>query len=977
MRITLKNISGFALLTLLGLAGNIINVQLYLGVNLIFGSIFVFLVAFLYRPALTLLSAIIVHSYTWVLWGHPYAGISFILEAYLISYLIKKRYINIVLISSIYWIVIGMPLAWFAYYFILGISLSQTTLIILKQPYNELLNAMIASLIMTVFPLRKWFDSDNNQSDKIPLQFVIMSSLMSLVFISSLGTTVLGSSSKISMKEKELYSRLSELAAHSNLHFNEHISKLEVFNSIILSKNLHNCKNIDTYLYGLQRSFPYLHSISLFSSDGTRIPGCQWYFNNSKFETPVLNINKLFNVSTLEPGISLNYFVKDNNIYTFVSFRNSINSRISVIILNPVFIKSLLNEMSKDDKKYFLAPVEKTDQSLFPDSEEYTKISDLLQIDAPEFNHWIPKKNLPTMLQWQNSFYSLDAQLPGQNAPMIRITTPAKEMLNSVVELYINDFSIMLLVTIIALILTSFATRWISGPVEQVAYASSNLPDRVLHESSILWPDTRILEISSLINNYEEISLALTDRFAEILRINATLEEKVANRTSTLEKVIGDLKQEIKQRNVAEESLYSRTEALIEKEQLLNAVTNSTNDLIYYKNSNLRYIGGNQAFADFIGIHPDELAGKTDYDFFEKDTADDIRARDKEMFINGLPQFLHNWTYDRNRDQMIYLNTSRFPLKSRRGEIMGVVGFSRDMTANKILEDELSEMNHRLEQIVQKEISSRREKEQMLITQSRLAAMGEMIGAIAHQWRQPLNTLAITIQDLGEAWEDEGLTGDYLKNSVNMSMRQIRFMSQTIDDFRNFFRPTKKMEVFNIRQSIEDVIMLYSAQLKTYNINVDVVCSKIHSFSDQDDITSIKECNDEDLKITNFHNEFKQVILNLISNAKDAIHLKKNELKLQGITGSVRFTLFTTDNEIYIKVADNGGGIDNSIIDRIFDPYFTTKDQGKGTGLGLYMSRIIVDTNLNGLLKVRNKNAGAEFTIILPRIHPGYKEENQ
>ena len=211
--------------------------------------------------------------------------------------------------------------------------------------------------------------------------------------------------------------------------------------------------------------------------------------------------------------------------------------------------------------------------------------------------------------------------------------------------------------------------------------------------------------------------------------------------------------------------------------------------------------------------------------------------------------------------------------------------------------------------------------------------MGEMIGAIAHQWRQPLNTLGLIIQDLEEAYGFGELDEKYIKDTVQTSMKQINFMSKTIDDFRNFFRINKKITHFSVKQAIQETVNIVLAQLKHHNIKITI--------------------SGDDFEIKGFDNEFKQTILNIIGNAKDMI--------MENNISNPEIQIWLKDKKVYIS--DNAGGIPKEIIKRIFEPYFTTKEQGKGTGMGLYMSKMIIEENMGGKITAHNKNGGAEFVI--------------
>jgi len=227
----------------------------------------------------------------------------------------------------------------------------------------------------------------------------------------------------------------------------------------------------------------------------------------------------------------------------------------------------------------------------------------------------------------------------------------------------------------------------------------------------------------------------------------------------------------------------------------------------------------------------------------------------------------------------------------------------------------------------------------VLTQQAKLASMGEMIGAIAHQWRQPLNELALRIQTLKYKLK-KGLTEDDINRFIKDNLVTIDFMSQTVDDFRNFFRIDKSTEVFDLAKTVESVVGLQQAQLQSNGIEIGM------SGATGD--------------VEGFRSEFQQVILNLVSNARDALNGKENKDKSIDIAFDIN----------KITVTDNAGGIAPEVIERIFEPYFTTKAHGEGTGMGLYMSKMIIQDHMKGEITVKNvttpKGKGAEFTIALP-----------
>lgn len=259
----------------------------------------------------------------------------------------------------------------------------------------------------------------------------------------------------------------------------------------------------------------------------------------------------------------------------------------------------------------------------------------------------------------------------------------------------------------------------------------------------------------------------------------------------------------------------------------------------------------------------------------------------------------------------------------------------------KLQKDLLEELNENLENQVSQEVERNREKDQLMILQSRQAAMGEMIGNIAHQWRQPLNAIGLMIYDLTDAYKYGELTPDYLAKSEQKIRNVLDHMSATIDDFRNFFKPNKEKQFFKLNEMINSYVSFVNTTFKNAGVvlNTDI---------------------EHDILIYGYANEFAQVILNIVNNAKDAV-IEKN------ITNPGILIKGKKENDkAIITITDNGGGVPDTIIFKIFDPYFSTKEEGKGTGIGLYMSKTIVEKNMGGSLQVENVRNGAKFTITIP-----------
>jgi len=260
------------------------------------------------------------------------------------------------------------------------------------------------------------------------------------------------------------------------------------------------------------------------------------------------------------------------------------------------------------------------------------------------------------------------------------------------------------------------------------------------------------------------------------------------------------------------------------------------------------------------------------------------------------------------------------------------------------LKKHIEVLNQSLETKVQEEISKNRQKEKLMLQQSRLAQMGEIISMIAHQWRQPLNTLSMLNQSIIIRYERKKLDEKFVKYFKENSKNQIKNMSDTIDDFRNFFKPEKEKSEFCINKVIENTIDM------------------VNPIFIKEEIDLIVDVNEE-LYSIGFPNELGQAILNIINNAKDALEEKDIEDKF------IKISLIKIDDKIQLTINDNAGGIPSDIINNIFDPYFSTKTQKDGTGLGLYMSKLIIEDHCGGKLEVKNNKYGALFIISFKNLN--------
>ena len=260
----------------------------------------------------------------------------------------------------------------------------------------------------------------------------------------------------------------------------------------------------------------------------------------------------------------------------------------------------------------------------------------------------------------------------------------------------------------------------------------------------------------------------------------------------------------------------------------------------------------------------------------------------------------------------------------------------------KVAKSQLENLNSSLEKRIEDEIKKNTKQQHMIMQQNKLAQMGEMIENIAHQWRQPLAQINSSIILIDAILEKHNFKDTLVENKLTEIESLTSYMSKTISDFKNFFNPNKKKTIFNVEEAIQKANDILKGLMSSHHIQLEMNIEK-------------------DLKINSYLGELQQVILIIINNSIDAfIHMNIHFPK-------ILINAYTDNESLVIHIEDNALGINSDLLDKIFEPYFTTKHKAQGTGLGLYIAKMIVENSLLGLLSVENKQNGACFTIKIPK----------
>jgi PAS domain S-box-containing protein len=420
---------------------------------------------------------------------------------------------------------------------------------------------------------------------------------------------------------------------------------------------------------------------------------------------------------------------------------------------------------------------------------------------------------------------------------------------------------------------------------------------------------------------------------------------------------------------VGSRNLVNSTRVLRESEERYRTVADFTSDWEYWVSPQDTIIYMSPSCQDICGYRPDEFIADPQLlkriihpddrfiydDHLHHFTAEgaqkliDFRIIAKDGHIHWISHVCRT-IYDplgrslglraSNRDITERKNAEEKLLFQSRKLIEEVDARARAQEELAVKQQQLELLNQSLEVRISETVAELRQKDQLMIQQARLAAMGEMINNIAHQWRQPLNNVGLIVQNLQLSYAAGTLTPEEMEKEVATAMDVIMHMSHTIDDFRNFFRPEKEKQRFSVNRAVKYAVDFVLATLASSHIRV--------VLDEGDSVSAL-----------GYQNEYIQVLLNILGNARDFLE-KRNVSEPW-----VHITVTVDDGRSVVIIRDNGGGIAEDVLPKIFDPYFTTKGPGKGTGIGLYMSKAIIEKSMDGRLSARNVDGGAEFRIDL------------
>ena len=957
------------ILSLLGIAGNTLALPISFGVAFIFGSIFSVIAVNRLGTWLGVGVALIASSYTFVLWNHPYAIIIFTAEILWMGLALKRGRSNLLLIDSLYWLLLGCPLVALFYGGIMDLGLQHTVIIILKQALNGMFNTLIAWIGLSLLPRLSW-KTPRLYHQPIPYNQVIFQVAAAFLMIPALGILLFLTRREVSATQTRMLDDIqleSQFTAHSiSKWISDYTNATRVIAELGNNHPLHPSDELQDELKTIHQLFPLFHTVILADGMATNIV-CDPPVNEKGESTIGINLSDRAwfkeMSSTLHPTIS-DVFTGQATIFApiFVISTPIVNngqlSHYGVGAINLNKLQQLL-EQSSHYQKISCTILDRHDKVVVSTNRSRQPLDALQQTTgqiisvSDTTNLWLPgiQKNISIMDSWKGAYYFSRLPIPGTPWTLL-VEASVAPMQSYFYDSTIWGLSIVMAFLVVMITLAALISRYLTDPIQALARISQNLPAKIAGHEDISWPRSNFIELQGLIDNFRHSATIIDNNLTTISAHNAELEKTV----------------------------HARTAALEDERQRLASIIVATNVGTWEWNVQTGEIFFNERWASMLGYRLEELRPVSIQTWLQLVHPEDLLISDsllQQHFTGVLDYHDHecrlrhqdgHWVWVRTRGKVILHTVDGKPLM--------MSGTHTDISVRKQAEEVLGEKSRQLESLfrnleqrVNEEVVLRLQNEQILIQQSKLAAMGEMLGAIAHQWRQPLNSLGLIIQNLQEAQAFREMNQEVVDRTVQKSMNLIQHMSKTIDDFRNFFKPDKQKSTFDAIRVVGEVLQLASTQLSSNRIDYNLTCHTHNkSFNT---MTTLPAC--EAIVITGYRNEFRHVIMNILNNAQDAILTHRSCTNNQAqLLSRIDINMYHADTSVTIKIADNGGGIDAELLDKIFVPYFTTKEPDKGTGTGLYMSKLIIE-HMDGRLSAHNTRQGAMFTIELP----GQKETSK
>ena len=592
-----RQLGAIALLTITGILGNYCNLSLFFGVDFLFGSISILISAYYFGWIWGGLAGLIAGSYTYVLWHHPYAAIILMAEALFVGYLCHRKSPNILLFSGLYWFLIGMPLVWIFYGQILHVEANQVILVMFKQAVNGIFNALVASFIVSYFPLHRWIDSSKHPHAfslrqtvfHLLIAFVLLPSLLLLVidgryFVSRIQAAV----------NMELQSNTTDTGNAISRWHQRHIEALsKLAEQVVLPEinatnlTIQSSEQLQQDLNLTQQLFPDFDEIYIADDSGNILLASspltalqkRLVEEDINHESLIATTRERLQPWTTpihydglleEPHVSISIPILRQSRFLGIVYGSLPLDRINYLYIFQHDQQQLLTLIDQNNRV-----IASNQPHLLPWSEFEESKNGNMHALGETLQQWIPNEGSTSMIRWKNSRYIQQSTFGTDLDWSLRLEILAAPYVENLQSRYKFDLSIVLVVTILAFLLATIVSRHLVKPLAHLTYATADLPNKLAVAETFELKPSPVAEINALVSNFRIMAIALNQKFREIKYVNATLEQRVEERTYELSKINQDLEVEISEREKAEAMLQKQFERALLLKQITDEIRQS------------------------------------------------------------------------------------------------------------------------------------------------------------------------------------------------------------------------------------------------------------------------------------------------------------------------------------------------------------------------------------------------------------------
>ncbi|MDY6804044.1 MAG: PAS domain S-box protein [Cyanobacteriota bacterium] len=713
LRLNTKEIIGLILLTGAAYAGNYFSMPLFFGVDFIFGSIAVWLAVLLYGYPWGTLVALLASLYTIELWGHPFAVIIFTLEALLVGFTRsrysvsvfggKKEYRNLAMLDGVYWLLIGMPLVWVFYSQFLGLERTPLLLILLKQPINGILNAAIATLLATYFlPLMRWLKL-SRKNYKLSLEHMFFNLLILFAIVPTLLLTINDAKQYLKEIEQQSQEDLISLSTHIGNDIEDYLEKhLEALKTIA-SKTMEvgDIESLDLQqkLEVLQQALPEFTQMYVTSRNREIVAAAPSISENGKRRSEDTNKSLFLYPSGKEPYRMFVILIRGTNTLRLEVAPQGENA--GSFVVGDIQLATFFEELQLTGKNFGveLSLTDERERVLATtyEPEEMARVQNEFIVHHYSANskivHLLPAaENMPEMLRWGQSLFRLTMPVSPKIPWIMMADAPQGAYINQLQARTIEALSLSWVISLIALLLAKLASRKLVRSLSLLGVATTDLPDKLFEQKTISWPRSVTRETDYLVQNFQQMAIALEQKFAEINRINHSLEEQVKARTKEL--------------SHANQELATKISDLLEAEKALRQSENRFKTLaevspvgIFETDAEGKCLYVNNRWCQFAGMTPEEAAGDGWTRCLHPEDRERVFARWSLAAERGA-SFKSEYRLVRPDGKELWVFGQAEAIGGTNERITGYVGAIADITELKLAQEQLQMYRQHLESLV-------------------------------------------------------------------------------------------------------------------------------------------------------------------------------------------------------------------------------------------------------------------------------------